>query len=166
MSACQSSCCLVFVDMKFHLPLKCLKISNSVESHIHVSGRLNDGFLNKNWPSSQRLLPWLQQAVQGADVIAQPCCTEKEKHHCTNAQNSITHQMHDSTYWLATVCRDSICWDRRSYYWRHSPCIEGAPPIIKGTKEWLWKENYVYLEALSYNLPARWIRTSSRNGIL
>lgn len=36
MSAYHSSCRLVFVDMKCHLPLKCLKISHCVERHMYL----------------------------------------------------------------------------------------------------------------------------------
>lgn len=49
MSACQRSCCLVFVGMKFHLPLKCLKISNSLESHMYL-GDWRMAFWTKTGP--------------------------------------------------------------------------------------------------------------------
>lgn len=60
---------------------------------------------------------------------------EKEKHHCTHAQNSITHETDDSTHSPTTVFKDSEMLEGRSHYWKHSPCPNGAPVANKGTWE-------------------------------
>lgn len=57
---------------------------------------------------------------------------EKEKHHCTNARNSIIHQSNDSTYSFTTVCKDPNMLGRGGHTVENTAV---APLVIKGTKE-------------------------------
>lgn len=134
MSACQSSGCLVFVDMKFHLSLKCLKISNSAESHMYLGG-WTMAFWTKTGP--------LARGNYGD--YSKPCREQMWLlSHATLRRKSTIALMHrillpirqmTALTDLPLCAKTQMCWEGRSHCWSRSPCIEGAPLVIKGTKE-------------------------------
>lgn len=59
----------------------------------------------------------------------------KEKHHCTHAQNSSTHELEGSPHSPTSVFQVSGMLEGRSHYCKHSPCPNGVPVANKGTQE-------------------------------